>query len=94
MTTEITLVHIVSGLIGGLIRAVVGITKDKSFTPDKFKFQWQYFAVSLLVASIIGITSGIIADGDWRISFLAGYAGTDFLENLYKLKFKEFFKSK
>lgn len=93
MTTEITLTHIVSGLIGGLIRAVVGITKDKSFTPDKFKFQWQYFLVSLLVASIVGITSGTIADGDWRISFLAGYAGTDFLENLYKLKFKEFFKS-
>ncbi|MBI2315412.1 hypothetical protein HYU93_05165 [Candidatus Daviesbacteria bacterium] len=93
MTTEITLTHIISGLFGGLIRAVVGITKDKSFSPDKFKFQWQYFLVSLLVAAIVGITSGIIGDGDWRISFLAGYAGTDFLENLYKLKFKEFFKS-
>lgn len=64
MTTEITLTDIVSGLIGALIRAVVGITKDKSFTPDKFKFQWQYFVVSLLVAAIVGITSGIIADGD------------------------------
>jgi len=39
MTTEITLTHIISGLLGGLLLAVVGITKDKSFTPDKFKFQ-------------------------------------------------------
>ena len=36
--------------------------------------------------------SGIIADGDWRISLLAGYAGTDFLENLYRLRFAQFFK--
>ena len=37
--------------------------------------------------------SGIIVDGDdWRISLLAGYAGTDFLENLYKLRFAQFFK--
>lgn len=27
-----------------------------------------------------------------RISLLAGYAGTDFLENLYKLRFAQFFK--
>lgn len=91
---EVTTSYIISGLVGGLVRAIVGITKDKSFTPDKFKFQWQYFVVSLLVASVVGITFGIIAYGDWRISFLAGYAGTDFLENLYKLKFIVFFKGK
>lgn len=37
--------------------------------------------------------SGIIVDGeDWRIALLAGYAGTDFLENLYKLRSAQFFK--
>ncbi len=34
----------------------------------------------------------IIADGDWRISLLAGYAGTDFLENLYRMRFAQFLK--
>ena len=48
---EVTFAHIIYGLIGGLIRALVGITKDKSFTPDKFKFQWQYFSYSLLILS-------------------------------------------
>jgi len=33
--------------------------------------------------------SGIIANNDWRISLLAG---TDFLENLYRLRSSQFFK--
>jgi len=37
--------------------------------------------------------SGIIANNDWRISLLAGYDGTDFLESLYKLRFAQFFKA-
>lgn len=89
---EVTIAHIISGMIGGLIRALVGITKSSTFTPEKFKLQWKYLAFSLLVSAIVGIMSGIIADGDWRISLLAGYAGTDFLESLYRLKFSQFFK--
>ena len=90
---EVTTAHIISGLIGGLIRAIVGITKDQTFTPEKFKMRWGYFLTSILVAVIVGVVSGIIVDGDdWRISLLAGYAGTDFLENLYKLRFAQFFK--
>lgn len=90
--TEVTLAHIVTGIIGGLIRALVGITKSSTFTPEKFQFQWQYFSFSLLVSAIVGVLSGVIADGDWKVSLLAGYAGTDFLEGLYRLKFAQFFK--
>jgi len=46
----------------------------------------------MFVSALVGLISGIIADGDWRISLLAGYAGTDFLESLYRLRFTEFFK--
>jgi len=31
--------------------------------------------------------AGILANTEWQVSFLAGYAGTDFIENLYKIKF-------
>lgn len=90
---EVTFAHIISGLVGGLIRALVGITKSSTFTPEKFKFQWKYLLFSLLVSAIVGIMSGIIVDGgDWRVTLLAGYAGTDFLESLYRLKFSQFFK--
>ena len=76
---EVTTAHVVSGLIGGLIRAIVGITKDQTLTPEKFKIRWGYFLTSILVAVIVGVVSGIIVDGDdWRIALLAGYAGTDF----------------
>lgn len=92
MSVEVTTAHIITGLIGGLIRAIVGITKDSTFTPEKFKMRWGYFAITMFVAALVGVMSGIIADGDWRISLLAGYAGTDFLENLYKLRFAQFFK--
>lgn len=46
------------------------------------QFEWKYFGFSLLVSAIVGVMSGIIADGDWGVSLLAGYAGTDFLEGL------------
>jgi len=34
----------------------------------------------------VGVTAGILADTEWQVSFLTGYAGTDFIENLYKIK--------
>ncbi|MBI5358191.1 hypothetical protein HZB69_01005 [Candidatus Amesbacteria bacterium] len=86
------LYHALTGVLGGLIRGLVGITKSQTFTPEQFKFQWKYFGFSLLVSAIVGVMSGIIADGDWRVSLLAGYAGTDFLEGLYRLKFSQFFR--
>lgn len=92
MWAEVQIYHILTGIIGGLIRGLVGITKQATFTPDEFKFHWKYFCFSLFVSGLIGLISGIIADGDWRVSLLAGYAGTDFLESLYRLKFVQFFK--
>ena len=59
---------------------------------EKFAFHWKYFATTMFVFAVVGVMSGIIANNDWRISLLAGYAGTDFLENLYRLRFAQFFK--
>ncbi len=92
MSMEVTTAHIISGLIGGLIRGLVGIIKNQAVTPEKFTFQWKYFTATMFVSAVVGIMSGIIANNDWRISLLAGYAGTDFLEGLYRLKFAQFFK--
>lgn len=38
----------------------------------------------MLIALIIGIFVGIIFNFDPRLSLLAGYAGTDILEGIYK----------
>ncbi len=82
-----------AGGMGGLVRSLVGISKSQTFNLDNFKFQWKYFAFSILVSVIVGQMSGLIMNADWRMSLLAGYAGSDFLESLYKLKFSQFFKA-
>ena len=90
MNLEFQIYHLLTGLAGGLLRGLVGIMKQTQ-NPAEFKIHWKYFGVTMLVSGIVGVVSGIIADGDWRISLLAGYAGTDFLESLYRLRFPQMF---
>ena len=69
------------GGIGGLTRGVVGLLKALSL---KRKILWNYYAITVAIAVVIGIFVGIIFDFDTRLSLLAGYAGTDILEGIYK----------
>jgi len=92
LNLEFQIYHLVTGLAGGLVRGLVGIAKQAQ-NPDEFQIHWKYFGFTLLVSGIVGVVSGLIADGDWRISLLAGYAGTDFLESLYRLRFPQMFNA-
>ena len=85
-------IQFIAGGMGGLVRGIVGVTKAQTFNPDTFKFQWKYFAVTVIVSMIVGQMAGLIANADWRMSLLAGYAGSDFVESMYKLSFARFFK--
>ena len=69
------------GGIGGLTRGVVGLLKALSL---RRRILWPYYAITVAIAIIIGIFVGIIFDFDPRLSLLAGYAGTDILEGIYK----------
>lgn len=69
------------GGIGGLTRGVVGLLKALSL---RRRILWGYYLITVLVALIIGVFVGIIFDFDPRLSLLAGYAGTDILEGIYK----------
>ena len=81
-----------AGGMGGLVRGIVGVTKAQTFNPDTFKFQWKYFAITIVVSIIVGQMAGVVFNGDWRASLLAGYAGSDFLEGMYKIGLARFFK--
>jgi len=48
------------------------------------KILWGYYLVTVAVAVVIGIFTGIVFNFDVRLSLLAGYAGTDILEGIYK----------
>lgn len=75
------LLPMLMGLVGGDVRGVVGLLKALSL---KRKILWSYYLITLIVAMIIGIFTGIIFSFDYRLSLLAGYAGTDILEGIYK----------
>ena len=48
------------------------------------KILWTYWAITVTIAMIIGVFTGIIFNFNPRLSLLAGYAGTDILEGIYK----------
>jgi fluoride ion exporter CrcB/FEX len=69
------------GGIGGLTRGFVGLMKALSL---RRRILWGYYAITVLIAVVLGIFTGIIFNFDYRLSLLAGYAGTDILEGIYK----------
>jgi len=69
------------GGLGGLTRGFVGLLKALSI---RRRIIWGYYTITVVVAVVIGIFIGIIFDFDPRLSLLAGYAGTDILEGIYK----------
>jgi fluoride ion exporter CrcB/FEX len=69
------------GGIGGLTRGVVGLLKALSINR---KILWNYYLITVMIAIIIGVFVGVVFDFDPRLSLLAGYAGTDILEGIYK----------
>ena len=80
MVNEIVLAGILGG-IGGLTRGFVGLLKALSL---RRRILWPYYFITVIVALIIGIFTGIIFSFDPRLSLLSGYAGTDIIEGIYK----------
>ena len=82
---EKILIYLLAGFLGGIVRGLVGFVKNKTIEKaDHFKP--QYFLITILISGVVGAAAGILADTEWQVSFLTGYAGTDFIENLYKIK--------
>ena len=84
------LITVAAGFVGGLIRAAVGILKWQTRAPmqKRMKFSSHYLAATVLLAGLLGIVAGLYVANDPRFAVLAGYAGTDFIEGIYKAKFR------
>ncbi|MDD4858536.1 MAG: hypothetical protein PHD74_10615 [Candidatus Krumholzibacteria bacterium] len=74
------------GAIGGFVRALVGILKYMEQNRRERKLRVGYFLFSVIVSAVIGGFAGAICEGNWKVAGFAGYAGTDFIESLYKIK--------
>ncbi len=71
----------IMGGFGGAVRATVGLSKALH---KKRKIKWDYWLTTTAIAVVIGIFAGMILNLDYKMSILAGYAGTDLLEGLFK----------
>ena len=89
---EQILTSILFGILGGLIRALVGIAKYFEKNKKENKINTWYLGFSLFTSGLIGGVAGSMVEGSWKLSLIAGYAGTDFLESLYKIKKKQGFE--
>ena len=80
----------IAGFLGGMIRGLMGITKYLSASPTKKKkIRTGYIVLSLLSAGGMGLLAGVFIADDIKFALLAGYAGTDFIESLSKIRMKK-----
>jgi len=79
--TQQILIPALLGGVGGLTRGFIGLLKALSL---RRRILWGYYSITVLVAVVIGVFVGLIFNFDYRLSLLAGYAGTDILEGIYK----------
>ncbi|PIS39728.1 MAG: hypothetical protein COT33_00390 [Candidatus Nealsonbacteria bacterium CG08_land_8_20_14_0_20_38_20] len=82
---------------GGTVRGLVGFIKHQ-FAYKNVKFELNYFLAMLFISGIIGVLAalaiketGFTLFGTFTsaLAFIIGYAGGDFLENIYKIIIKK-----
>ena len=71
------------GFFGGAVRVLVGLCKNKVFF-GKQKFNSGKFWFTIIASGLIGLFCSLLMMDDFRIALLAGYAGTDVIQGLYR----------
>ncbi|MFH1643012.1 MAG: hypothetical protein ABIC04_09025 [Nanoarchaeota archaeon] len=87
----------ISAFGGGLIRGLVGFIKHQ-FSYKDVEFKPNYFIGMMFVSGIVGLVAtiaikelGFTLFGQFTpaLAFIIGYAGGDFIENIYKIIIKK-----
>lgn len=96
MSTFTTLI-IIASFGGGLIRGLVGFVKHQ-FAYKDVPFRPGYFIGMMTASGVIGLLAvwsikevGFTLEGAFSpaLAFIIGYAGGDFIENIYKIIIKK-----
>lgn len=83
--------------MGGIVRGLVGFIKHQ-FAYKNVPFRLSYFLGMSFLSGITGLVSamaikeiGFTLEGVFSpaLSFIVGYAGSDFIENIYKIIIKK-----
>lgn len=88
---------LIAGFGGGAVRGVVGFIKHQ-FSYKNVGFNLPYFLAMMFVSGVVGLLAAISVKevgftlfGSFNpaLSFIVGYAGGDFIENIYKIIIKK-----
>ena len=99
MFKSIYLSILVAGFGGGVVRGLVGFIKHR-FSYKQVGFNLPYFLSMMFISGIISLLTAIVIKElgltffglDYltpALAFVIGYAGGDFLENIYKIIIKK-----
>jgi len=89
---------LIAGFGGGVVRGLMGYIKHQ-YSYKNVGFKAPYFFTMMFLSGVIGILTAVavkelgqvvISTGfSTAVAFVAGYAGGDFLESLYKILIKK-----
>ncbi len=88
---------LIAGFGGGAVRGLVGFIKHQ-FSYKNVGFNIPYFLGMSFISGIVGLLAtlaikevGFTLEGTFNpaLGFITGYAGGDFLENIYKIIIKK-----
>lgn len=99
MLESIYLAVLLAGFGGGVVRGLVGFIKHQ-FAYKQVGFNLPYFIAMMLISGAIGFLTAVVVKElgltflglpylTPALAFVIGYAGGDFLENIYKIIFKK-----
>jgi len=86
-----------AGFLGGIVRGLTGFIKHQ-FAYKNVPFKLGYFLGTVFISGMIGFASvyavkniGFTLESMFTpaLSFIVGYAGGDFIENIYKIIIKK-----
>ena len=92
-------IFFIAGFAGGLIRGVIGILKY-IYSYKDVPVKWGYFISTATISGLIGLAAAWIVQElgmafigietvSPAIALIVGYAGGDFLENIFKTIMKQ-----
>ena len=75
---------LVAGFIGGTIRGIFGFVKHQ-YSYKNVGFKAPYFFLMVFLSGIVGLVASYLITGNAIFALIVGYAGGDFIENLFKI---------
>ena len=75
---------LIAGFAGGMVRGLVGFIKYQ-YSYKNVGFKLPYFFVMMFISGVVGLLTAAAFRYNETFSFIIGYAGGDFIENMYKI---------